>query len=192
LRILYLSPDLGIPVLGRKGASVHVRGLVIALRRAGHSVVLTTPLLKKSPREAPACTEAQLLHLPPSADSAAAFLALKTFNHTLEDEDSLPDELRRILCNQDMLIQLLRRFDNDPPDFTYERASLYTTPGVSLTRELHVPRIVELNAPLALEQSVHRTTGLGELAVQAEHRPLTGPLLDPCEERLDVTRRVRT
>jgi hypothetical protein len=60
MRILYLCPDLGIPVLGRKGASVHVRGLVAALCRAGHSVVLSAPLLNKSPWEEPASTEARL------------------------------------------------------------------------------------------------------------------------------------
>ena len=30
MKILYLCSDLGIPVLGRKGASVHVRSLVAA------------------------------------------------------------------------------------------------------------------------------------------------------------------
>jgi hypothetical protein len=161
LRILYLCPDLGIPVLGRKGASVHVRGLVAALCRAGHSVVLSAPLLNKSQWEEPASTEARLLHLPPSANSTTAFLTLKSFNHMLGVENSLPGELRRILYNQDMVMQLMRRFEHDPPDFIYERASLYATAGVSLARELHVPRLVELNAPLALEQSVYRATGLG-------------------------------
>ena len=28
MKILYLCPDLGIPVLGRKGAAVHVRELI--------------------------------------------------------------------------------------------------------------------------------------------------------------------
>jgi glycosyltransferase involved in cell wall biosynthesis len=172
LRILYLCPDLGIPVLGRKGASVHVRGLVAALCRAGHSVVLSAPLLNKSPWEEPASTGARLLHLPPSANSTAAFLTLKSFNRMLGVENSLPGELRRILYNQDMAMQLMRRFEHDPPDFIYERASLYATAGVSLARELHVPLLVELNAPLALEQSVYRATGLGELAVQAERYTL--------------------
>ena len=54
MKILYLCPDLGIPVLGRKGASVHVRELVAAFGRAGHSVVLASPLLNKSPWEEPA------------------------------------------------------------------------------------------------------------------------------------------
>ena len=35
MKILYLCPDLGIPVLGHKGASVHVRELASALTRAG-------------------------------------------------------------------------------------------------------------------------------------------------------------
>jgi hypothetical protein len=173
VRILYLCPDLGIPVLGRKGASVHVRGLVAALCRAGHAVALSAPLLNKSPWEEPARTEARLLHLPPSAKATAAFLALKTFNHALGVENALPGEVRRILYNQDMVIQIMRRFENDPPDVIYERASLYATAGVSLARELRVPRLVELNAPLALEQSVYRTTGLGELAVQAERYTLS-------------------
>jgi glycosyltransferase involved in cell wall biosynthesis len=172
MRILYLCPDLGIPVLGRKGASVHVRGLVAALCRAGHSVVLSAPLVNKSPWEEPASTEARLLHLPPSANSTTAFLILKSFNQMLGVENSLPGELRRILYNQDMVMQLMRRFEHDPPDFIYERASLHATAGVSLARELRAPRLVELNAPLALEQSVYRATGLGELAVQAERYTL--------------------
>jgi glycosyltransferase involved in cell wall biosynthesis len=173
VRILYLCPDLGIPILGHKGASVHVRGLIAALCRARHSVILVAPLLNKSPWEEPAHTEARLLHLPLSASSAAAFIALKTFNHRLGIENSLPGELRRILYNQDMVVQLVERFEHDPPDFIYERASLYATASASLARELRVPLLVELNAPLALEQSVYRATGLGELAVQAERYTLS-------------------
>ena len=35
MNILYLNPDRGIPVLGDKGASVHVREFVTALAHAG-------------------------------------------------------------------------------------------------------------------------------------------------------------
>ena len=54
MKILYLCSDLGIPVLGRKGASVHVRGLVAAFVRAGHFIVLAAALLNKTPWERPA------------------------------------------------------------------------------------------------------------------------------------------
>lgn len=168
MNILYLCADLGIPVLGRKGASVHVRELVAAFGRAGHSVLVAGSLLRKSPWEEPAKLEARLLHLPPTPEATAAFYALKDFNATLGIEDSLPGELRRILYNQDVLTQLERRFQNHRPDFIYERASLYSTAGVLLARALNRPLILELNSPLAVEQAAYRTTGFGELAANAE------------------------
>ena len=168
MKILYLCSDLGIPVLGRKGASVHVRGLVAAFVRAGHFIVLAAALLNKTPWERPASLNVPLLHLPPSADIVNAVLALKAFNETLGVANSLPGELRRILYNQELGMQIKRRFESAPPDFIYERASLYGTAGVALSRELNVPLLVELNAPLAVEQSAYRATGLGELAAQAE------------------------
>jgi glycosyltransferase involved in cell wall biosynthesis len=168
VKILYICPDLGIPVLGRKGASVHVRELVAAFGRAGHSVVLAAPLLNKSPWEKPAELEAQLLHAPPAPDVVSAFYGIKAFNETLGIEDSLPGELRRILYDQDLAAQLKRRFENHAPDFIYERASLYSTAGVMLARELERPLIMELNAPLSVEQATYRATGLGDLAARAE------------------------
>jgi len=173
VRILYLCPDLGIPVLGRKGASVHVRELIAAFGRAGHSVVLAAPLLNKSPWEEPAKLESRLLHMPPAPAVVSAFYALKAFNETLGTEDSLPGELRRILYDRDLAAQLMRRFENHAPDFIYERASLYSTAGVLLARELGRPLIVELNSPLSLEQATYRATGLGDLAARAERWALS-------------------
>jgi len=168
MKILYLCSDLGIPVLGRKGASVHVRGLVSAFVRAGHFVVLAAPLLNKTPWEEPASLNVPLLHLPPSADILNAVFAVKAFNERLGVTNSLPGEFRRILYNQEIVTPIKRRFEHDPPDFIYERASLYSTAGVALAHELNVLLVVELNAPLAVEQSAYRATGLGELAAQAE------------------------
>ncbi|QIN82493.1 glycosyltransferase [Rubrobacter tropicus] len=173
MRILYLCPDLGIPVLGRKGASVHVRELVAALGRAGHTVVVATPQLNKSPWEEPAEVEASLMHLPPGPETVAAVLAMKTFNETLGTENSLPGELRRILHDQEWGLRLRRRFENHRPDFIYERASLYATAGASLARALDVPLILELNSPIAVEQTTYRATGLGELASRAERWTVT-------------------
>ncbi len=42
MKILYLCADAGIPVLGRKGAAVHVRALLQGFAQAGHSVTLIT------------------------------------------------------------------------------------------------------------------------------------------------------
>jgi glycosyltransferase involved in cell wall biosynthesis len=168
MRILYLCPDAGIPVLGRKGASVHVRELIAALSRAGHQVVLATPLLNKSVWEKPEEIAATVLHLRLSSSAQSAVLAAKAFDEMLGTESSLPSDLRRILYNQELPAELQRRFDNDPPDFIYERASLFGTTGTTLAQVLNVPLLVELNAPLAVEQAAYRGTGLGELASKAE------------------------
>ena len=173
MKILYLCSDLGIPVLGRKGAAVHVRVLSEALRRVGHSVVVATPSLNKDPWEVPQKLNVALAHLPPSPEVVQAVLGVTEFNESLEIENSLPGELRRILYNQQLVPQLTRRFRNHAPDFILERASLYATAGVHVARALNVPLIVELNAPQALEQSAYRATGLGKLAAQAECWALT-------------------
>lgn len=168
MKILYLCADLGIPVLGPKGAAVHVRELVAAFGRAGHEVVLATPQLNKSPWEEPASLEGSLLHVPPGPETVGAVLSLKTYGDSLGVENSLPGELRRILHNQEFGAKLKRKFENHRPDFVYERASLYATAGASLARELERPLILELNSPLALEQTTYRATGLGDLAARAE------------------------
>lgn len=168
MKILYLCPDLGIPVLGRKGASVHVRELIGAFARAGHQVTLAAQTLTKSTTEEPARVKARVIQVPSDPAITATGLALKTFNERLGVESSLPGELRRICYNETLYRELKRRFLKHKPDFIYERASLYATACTRLAAKFKVPHIVELNAPLAIEQSAYRATGFGELAAQSE------------------------
>jgi glycosyltransferase involved in cell wall biosynthesis len=173
MNILYLCPDPGVPVLGRKGASVHVRELIGALAAAGHRVTLAAQTLVREPADEPAKVRARVIQVPPDAAAAAAAQALKEFNGRLGLENSLPRELRRILHNQAFYRELKRRFLAHPPDFIYERASIHAVAGTRLAEKLKVPHIVELNAPLAAEQSAYRATGFGDLAAQAERWTLT-------------------
>ena len=43
MHLLYVSADSGVPLFGHKGASVHVRELVTALRMAGASMTIASP-----------------------------------------------------------------------------------------------------------------------------------------------------
>ncbi len=173
MKILYLCPDLGVPVLSRKGAAVHVREMATAFSRAGHGVVLAAQTLIRSPWEKPADLQVPVFQARPAPAAAAAVQTLKEFNELLGVENSLPGEFRRILFNAELASELKHRLERHTPDFIYERASLYATAGVSLARAWHVPIILELNAPLALEQATYRATGLGSLAAEVERWTLT-------------------
>ena len=168
MKILYLCSDAGIPVLGRKGASIHVREMVGAFARAGHHVVLAAPVLNKSPWEKPAEVEANLLHVRLAASAQTASQHVRNFTQQLGLDSSLPGELRRILHNQELEAELIARLDKDSPDFIYERAALYGTAGAVVAKALNVLLLVELNAPLAVEQTAYRGNGLGDLGAQAE------------------------
>ncbi len=173
MKILYLCSDLGIPILGRKGASVHVREVVRALTQAGHTPIVVSPLLQKSPWEQPAEMEAPVLHIPIAESSDATVLCLKSFNDMIGVDNSLPGEIRRITYNDELFRRLKRRFESAPPDCIYERAALYGTAGVQLAETFNVPLLLEVNAPLAVEQSTYRRTAFGELGAIAERWTLT-------------------
>ncbi|MHB8851323.1 MAG: glycosyltransferase family 4 protein, partial [Acidithiobacillus ferriphilus] len=64
MNIVYLCADRGIPVLGDKGASVHVREFTTALAGAGHEVTLLCARQGKGNPYPPA----RLIELPPDAD----------------------------------------------------------------------------------------------------------------------------
>src|SRR5512134_668377 len=102
MKILYICSDAGIPVLGRKGASAHVRSLVAAFTRAGHSVILATPVLTKSPWETPATLEGLMLHVPADDTVITAVDTVRAYNDALGVTNPVPSELRRILYNQQL------------------------------------------------------------------------------------------
>ncbi len=173
MKILYICSDSGIPVLGRKGASIHVRSLASAFTRAGHSVVVAAPLLTKSPWEPAAALDAQMLHVPAAEAVVAAVDSVRCYTDAM-GQSTLAGEMRRILYNQQLEAKLLRRFKDDPPDFVYERAAVYGTAGTTVAGRLGVPLVVELNAPLGFEQATYRGSQLSDLATQAERVTLNG------------------
>ncbi|MCA9197632.1 MAG: glycosyltransferase family 4 protein [Planctomycetales bacterium] len=170
MKTLYICADIGIPVLGGKGGAVHVRSMVKALEQLGHQVVLTAPMLTKSPWEIPVEPAGQLLHIPPHDGVKETALVIKEYVSGVDAGDTaLSGQVRRLLYNQQLIKRLIRKFDSHPPDFIYERCSLFSTAGVALAKAIDRPLVVELNAPLANEQAVYRGSSLDALARHAEH-----------------------
>lgn len=173
MKILYICPDYGIPVLGGKGASVHVRELSSAFIRGHHQVVIASPLERKSLWEPKQETDAEFLHIPTTDEAISLFHSIKSYTEALGTSQHLAGEIRRIVYDTELDARLTRKFKNNPPDFIYVRSSLYSTTGITLKQQLNIPLIVEINTPIAMEQKKYRASSLGELAYAAEYKLLS-------------------
>lgn len=168
MKILYLSPDYGIPVLGHKGAAVHVRSMVAALGRAGHQVVLISPMATASGWDTPEPLAAKFVHFPASDELLACVDTVEAYGELLESQSSLAKDLRRILYDRHLATHLLRRYTRVPPDCIYTRAALHSLAPVALSKATGRPLVVELNAPLAEEHATYRAGAADDLAARAE------------------------
>ena len=168
MRIAYLCLDSGIPVLGGKGASVHVRAFVTALGRLGHEVrIFCTRPGDGNPAPAPLTA----LERPSREAAIAACMGRGLAPAVLEDE-ALASELRRIAHDEVLPAQMRAAFGAWRPDLIIERHALFHAAGAEIARTLAIPRLLEVNAPLVEEQAAFRTLRLRALAEEVEARSM--------------------
>ncbi len=155
-RVAYLLPDPGIPVGGTKGASVHVDALCGAMTRQGASITLYAAKVVG----------------PLSARGSAAV-------------DVVPVDVGRVRSGPGgdaTRIEASRRFfdvvghalDADRPDWIHERLSLFAGSGTATATDRALPRVVEVNAPVADERLTHFALELVDEARSAECKALQG------------------
>lgn len=134
MRVAYVCADPGVPVFGRKGASVHVQEVIRALVRRGVRVEL---FATRNGGEAPSGLQGVRVHaLPPVPKGELA-----------------ARERAALAANDGLRTALERR---GPFDFVYERYSLWSFAGMAYARAIGVPGLLEVNAPLIEEQAQHR------------------------------------
>ena len=126
MRLLYVSADPGIPVLGHKGASVHVRELVTALTAEGARVALTSPRVAAEGDRLDAPVE--LIELEPVVAREHPTAA------------SLWTAIER---QADQVTRLAEQLGIDA---IYERYSLYSWAAAQAAEKLHLPYVLEVNA----------------------------------------------
>lgn len=165
MRIAYLTGDNGVPVFGDSGASIHVRELVGAFLAQGHEV--TVLAAKAGDQAAEWSGQApRIVILPPRPPSPARNLdrqAKRQAKETLYLERG-----------EELEARLLELHAETPFDFIYERYSLWCAAGVRAARRLGIPCVVEVNAPLLLEQSRYRELVLVADAKAVETEVLSG------------------
>lgn len=162
MRFAYLCCDFGVAVGGTMGSSVHVREMIRALRRVGHEVQLF----------APTC-EGDQFEPVPLTGTVGEVIRLLTDEYD-ETPFHLISELRTLLYSEFLHRNLLPVLATWQPEVVYERFSLFSYAGLELAREIGVPLVVELNAPLVREQSEYRNLVLKGTATELEERVLAG------------------
>jgi glycosyltransferase involved in cell wall biosynthesis len=170
MRVVYLNADRGIPALGQKGASVHVRAFVAALAVLGHEVTLLCSRLGSGNPPPPV----RLIEIPPVADEAA--LAEECWRLDLEyaalTDTILRAEIARLANDRTLAIRAAASLATEGvvPDLIYERHALFHCAGIALGATTGVARVLEVNAPLVEEQARFRNLRLRAEAQAREDR----------------------
>lgn len=148
MRVAYVSADPGVPVWGCKGCSVHVQEVIRALQRSGAEVELHTV---RTGGAAPSdLSGVRVCEIPFNRKGKAAEIERRALNadgHVLASLESRPAY-----------------------DIVYERYSLWSTAGMDFARKSGIAGVLEVNAPLVLEQAEHRTLVDRRLAQQIAGR----------------------
>ncbi|OBS10544.1 glycosyltransferase family 4 protein [Acidihalobacter prosperus] len=167
MNIAYLCADRGIPVLGHKGASVHVREMVGAFARTGHEVALfCTQRGEGNPPPPGECME---LPIPDDPDLVRTIAAERGLDQDTGDK-ALRSELLRLAHDRTLTARILGALQlrGRRPDLLYERYSLMHRAGIEIAEALGIPHILEVNAPLVEEQAKFRGLIQRELAERIE------------------------
>lgn len=167
MRIAYLCADFGIPVFGTKGASIHLRELCRALRADGHEVLVLSPRI-----EGTAPTDFDVPVREVGLEASARATCERIRRNLVDGGDAAAREIRALLYGRSLRRQVPAALRDFEPDLVYERYSLFGVAGVALARDLGVPLILEVNAPLAREQAAHRGLRLGATARRLEEYAL--------------------
>jgi glycosyltransferase involved in cell wall biosynthesis len=133
-RIAYVSADLGVPIFGRKGCSIHAQEVLQTLVRRGAQVELFSTSVEGECGPGLAGIKVHSLPRPAKGDPAG--------------------REKEALAGNFALTATLEAAG--PVDLLYERYSLWSYAAMEHARATGVPGLLEVNAPLIDEQAQYR------------------------------------
>ena len=177
MNIAYVCCDFGVPVFGFKGASVHCREMIEAFRRAGHAITLFSPAIDMEARDkenrfsdAEGLPPVKLRPIGADPRHRELFKDFEKLDKFLGMKTRIRQEVRNLFYNMTIYDAAIDELRDAEIDFVYERYTLVATAGIRLARDLGVPHVLEVNAPLAYEQEKMRGLEMKDLARQLERR----------------------
>ena len=161
MRIAYLLTDLGIPFFGRKGASVHARSITEAISQLGHDVVCYAAVAGDDPAQ-PSPVTIRVVTLDPILEELVDAASR-------DGQASARPNLRRreiagLCINDPFRRRVAEDHSHRPFDLLIERYSLWSLAGARLARDLSIPLLLEVNAPLPEEAQRFRSLALAAVA----------------------------
>ncbi len=161
MRVAYILADLGIPLPGTKGASVHAQAIIRAIGELGHEVVCYACRAEEQDgRKGQASVRA--VGLDPIL--AGLVESLSRSARTPERRALRRRELSGLCLNDPFRKAVEDDHLRRPFDLLLERYSLWSLAGARLSRDLSVPLLLEVNAPLPEEERRFRSLALAPVA----------------------------
>jgi len=155
MKVLYLSMDPGIEPAGQGGGSIHIRSFVRALSELGHQVTLVgSSATTEQSFGADLGASVRLVPLARWNDALARGIrrTSRLFHRPIRGHA----DIVRALHNLRFARRAKAAAQELQPDFIYERYSLWGISGLWLARELGIPLVLEVNAPLVYERQQYR------------------------------------
>ncbi len=167
MKVLYLCTDPGIDVTGRSGGSVHIRAVLRAFSQLGHQVSLVASTVS-SPVSLGRDGGIEVHAAPVARPYRALGWCIRNAERILGKHRRRNPDVVRLLHNikfSRVSAATAREFQ---PDFIYERYSLWGLAGGRLARQLGLPYVLEVNAPLTYEQERRAGLTLPSIARRVE------------------------
>ncbi len=161
MHVLYSCADPGIAFWGTKGASIHVRSFTGALAAAGHEVTVVMSRIGRHALTLP--DRVRLVEVPSEQESF-----FQSDVRLGSDDVALRSEARQFLQNRSMQDIVNDIVAHKSVDLICERYSLFGIAGRESSQWHKIPFVLEVNAPLVLEQREHRRLILEPLAREIE------------------------
>lgn len=150
LKLLYVCSDEGIELFGTRGCSTHLRAMCQAFDAVGCQVKLVL-------------ANNEGMRDPSFAIDFEAVSAPKC--------RPIGYDLRKMLLNRRLYAKLSALLRDFRPDLIYERYDLYATAAARIAKRFQIPYVIEVNAPLLIEQ--RRVVHLPRVAKAYQRRTLS-------------------